>query len=181
MSSKFRIGPLKTAYKGVYFTVKKGMGIFPSGKTKPLERVFAPPWIVVFAFDEKGKMLLLREYKARRKKWVWTFPSGRVLRGSISKNAKRQLEEETGFRARKWKTFQTLDAWESIVWKRTAFLARDLVPSLLPKDEGEHIRVHYVSLEKAHRLAMEGKLANEAVTWFVLHLFQERKKVKKWL
>lgn len=177
-----KIGKYKRVFKGIYFEVRRADARFPSGKIKKIEQVEIPPWVLIFAFDEKGRVLLTREYKARQKKYFWNFPGGRVLgRKNPKLVAGIQLEEEAGVKAKEMKLFATIDFWQSIDWKRHIFIAKNLTSSRMPKDEGEDIRVYPTSVKKVFQMALSGKIENEAIVWAVIKLHREWKKVKKWL
>src|SRR5947208_5782591 len=59
---------------------------------------------VMMAVDEKGRILLVRQYRLPARQFLWELPAGRLDEGeSPLQAAKRELVEEAGVRAKKWK------------------------------------------------------------------------------
>src|ERR1700720_3894731 len=59
---------------------------------------------VIMPVDERGRILLVRQYRLPARQYLWELPAGRVDEGeSVLKAAKRELQEETGYHAKNWK------------------------------------------------------------------------------
>src|SRR5579872_5859736 len=59
---------------------------------------------VMMAVDERRRILLVRQYRLPAAKYLWELPAGKVDEGEKPlQAAKRELIEETGYRARHWK------------------------------------------------------------------------------
>src|SRR5215471_13994658 len=59
---------------------------------------------VMMPVDERGRILLVKQYRLPARQYLWELPAGRVDEGeSVLKAAKRELAEETGYRAKNWK------------------------------------------------------------------------------
>ena len=58
---------------------------------------------VMMAVDEKKRVLLVRQFRLPARQYLWELPAGRMDPGETPlKAARRELQEETGVRARKW-------------------------------------------------------------------------------
>ena len=58
---------------------------------------------VMMAVDEKKRVLLVRQYRLPAEKRMWELPAGRLDPGEKPlEAAKRELKEETGYKAAKW-------------------------------------------------------------------------------
>ena len=58
---------------------------------------------VMMAMDDKKRILLVRQYRLPAEKYMWELPAGKVDEGEKPMQAaKRELAEETGYKARKW-------------------------------------------------------------------------------
>ncbi len=59
---------------------------------------------VMMAVDEKKRILLVRQYRLPANQNLWELPAGKIDEGETAlQAAKRELIEETGMRAKKWK------------------------------------------------------------------------------
>src|SRR5947209_18629614 len=59
---------------------------------------------VILAVDEKKRILLVKQFRLPARASLWELPAGRVDQGETPlRAAKRELGEETGYRARTWK------------------------------------------------------------------------------
>src|SRR6185369_13170347 len=83
---------------------------------------------VMMAVDEKKRVLLVRQYRLPAEKYLWELPAGRLDPGETPLvAAKRELIEETGYRARTWSKLASFYASPGFVQeKMTIFLATDL-------------------------------------------------------
>src|SRR5579885_3816446 len=58
---------------------------------------------VMMAVDKKKRILLVRQYRLPADKRLWELPAGKIDPGEKPlPAAKRELAEETGYRAKKW-------------------------------------------------------------------------------
>ncbi len=59
---------------------------------------------VMLAVNKEGHVLLVRQYRMPARKHLWELPAGRLDPGETAlQAARRELKEETGYRARKWR------------------------------------------------------------------------------
>ena len=59
---------------------------------------------VMMPIDTRGRILLVRQYRLPARRYLWELPAGRMDPGETPlQAARRELAEETGLRARKWK------------------------------------------------------------------------------
>ena len=70
----------------------------------------------MMAIDEKKRILLVRQYRLPADAYLWELPAGKVDEGETPlQAAKRELIEETGYRAGKWEklvsSFPARDTW----------------------------------------------------------------------
>ena len=122
----------------------------PDGRKKTIVRGYKSDVVSILAFPSPGKILLLREYRAFDGGWVWMLPTGIVDKEKDPMEAaKRELREETGFRAGTIKHFCTGMHSETLVSLYHFYIATDLVADPLPQDDDEMIEVHEVTVEEA--------------------------------
>lgn len=94
---------------------------------------------VALPADEEGRVLLVRQYRYPARKTLWELPAGKIDPGETAlQAAKRELIEETGFRARRWKKLITYYPSPGFMQeKMSIFLAEQLVPGEAQPDHGE--------------------------------------------
>ncbi len=135
------------------------------------------------ALDERGRVLLLRQYRHPVGHLLWEVPAGlRDVAGEpLWRTAERELLEEAGYRAATWHTLLDTFQTPGISDERVrVFLARDLEP--VPAAEIDFVRVHeeadmpvvWVPLEEAVAAALAGRIHNALAVSAVLALHAAR-------
>ncbi|KKW15607.1 MAG: NTP pyrophosphohydrolases including oxidative damage repair enzyme [Parcubacteria group bacterium GW2011_GWA2_50_10b] len=175
MKNRVKVGNYKTVFKGTIYEIKQAKAVFPSGKIKTFEIASRPPSVSILAFDHKRRLLLTREYRVKYKKYLWRIPAGRVDKGEQPiKAAQRELQEETGYKARNLKLFHFTDMGQSLDWKRYTYLATGLAKSPLNGDEDEDITVVPTTLPKAYKMVKQGKIKNEGMAYLIFKLYHQK-------
>lgn len=176
---RIKVGKYKTVFKGVMFTIKQAKAVLPSGKIKILEQAVRPPTVTILAIDDKGRLLLTKEYRLKHKKYLWLLPSGKVDKGeSPFKAAQRELQEETNFKAKKLKLFHITDSGQSLGWKMYAHVATGLIPAPLKGDEDENIKIVPTSISRAFKMVIDGEIEKENIAYLIMKLYYSKKPYK---
>ena len=117
---------------------------------------------VMMPVDPKGRILLVRQYRLPARRYLWELPAGRVDPGeTVLKAARRELREETGYRARKWK--KLVSFWPSpgyVAEKMTIYLATELEAGDAMPMEDERIRTKWFAPREIERAIEAGKIAD---------------------
>ena len=124
------------------------------------ELVDHPGAVVIVPFVDKDHLLLLRQFRYAAKGDLWEIPAGTLEKGeSTLACARRELEEETGFRAGKWKLLTRFFPAPGISNERmTLYRAERLSPGKKCLDHDEWIEHEVVSLRKALQMARQGRI-----------------------
>jgi ADP-ribose pyrophosphatase len=120
-------------------------------------------------------ILLERQYRHAAGKYLWEIPAGRLEPGeSPLIAAKRELAEETGFRARRWSRLVRYYASPGFLAERMEiFLAEDLTLGATNPDEDEIIHYRFVPLSKVLNMITTNTL-EDAKTMVAVLLFEKR-------
>lgn len=120
---------------------------------------------VMMAVDEKKRILLVRQYRLPAKKYLWELPAGRVDPGeTVLKAAKRELREETGYKAKKWTKLATFYPSPGFLAEQmTIFLAQDLAEGEQEPMEDERIELQWTPAKKLDEMIGAG-LIHDAKT-----------------
>jgi ADP-ribose pyrophosphatase len=115
---------------------------------------------VMMAVDEKGRILLVRQFRLPAEKYMWELPAGKIDAGEKAlQAAKRELIEETGYRAKKWKKLTTFYASPGYVQERmTIFQATDLKAGEATPMEDERIETRWFTRKEVRKMIEEGKI-----------------------
>jgi ADP-ribose pyrophosphatase len=140
-----------------------------------------PGSAVMMAVDEKERILLVKQFRLPAEKDLWELPAGRIDEGETPlQAAKRELGEETGYKAKKW--VKLISYWASpgyVAEKMNLFLALDLTAGE-PRPMGdERIEAAWFSRKKLAKWIRTGKLEDGKTLVGYLMWLQHRKAAKK--
>jgi ADP-ribose pyrophosphatase len=115
---------------------------------------------VVMPMDERGRVLLVRQYRLPARQYMWELPAGRVDPGeTVLKAAKRELKEETGVRAKSWTKLASFFVSPGfLAEKMTVFLAQDLTEGEAENMEDERIEIDWFPSRKLDEMIGAGKI-----------------------
>src|SRR3989338_2623466 len=97
---------LKTTpvYQGKIFALKQVRKKAPDNRIFQHDIIFHPGAAVIIPELPDGRLILLRQYRTAANRVLWEFPAGTLEPGeSPLVCAKREIMEETGFKAVHWK------------------------------------------------------------------------------
>ena len=167
----------KVAYKGKVFDVYTDTIIEPGGHKNTRDVIRHNGSVVIIAVDESKNpddpdVILERQYRHAAGQFLIELPAGTRDKGEAPlAAAKREMIEETGFRAKNWtmlvKYFASpgfLGEWMQI------FVARDLRQGEAKLEADEHLEVFRMPLSEAMRMVAEGKI-HDGKTLIGLSLF----------
>src|SRR5579883_1950929 len=124
-----KITQSREAYSCKLFRVTEDKAVDPKTKFEIARSVVRHAGsAVMLATDDKKRILLVRQYRLPADKYMWELPAGKVDPGEKPLDAaKRELVEETGYKARKWEKLASFFVSPGYVEERmTIFLATKL-------------------------------------------------------
>ena len=115
---------------------------------------------VMMAVDAKNRVMLVRQYRLPANQFLWELPAGKTDDGeTVQQAAKRELIEETGLRAKKWKKLVTFFPSPGYVEeKMTIFLATELTEGESKPMEDERIETRWFTKKELRDLLTTNKI-----------------------
>lgn len=115
---------------------------------------------VVMPVDEDKRILLVRQYRLPAWQYLWELPAGRVDPGETPlQAARRELAEETGFRARKFEKLAVFYPSPGfLAEKMTIYLATGLKAGKSTPMEDERITMKWFAAKELDELIRAGKI-----------------------
>jgi ADP-ribose pyrophosphatase len=133
----------------------------------------APDWVNVVAVTEGGNIVLIHQYRHGAGEITCEIPGGTVDQGeSPLEAARRELAEETGYRAQHWEELGVVEPNPAFQTNRAfTFLAlgarRELEQHL---DANEQIEVFEYPLGEVLKLVRDGTIKHSLVVCALMHL-----------
>ena len=117
---------------------------------------------VVMALDAKKRTLLVRQYRLPAKAYLWELVAGRIDPGETAlKAAKRELIEESGLRAKKWKKLLSIFVSPGFLdEKMDIYLATDLAQGEREVIEDERIEMRWFTVKEMEKAIRKGKIVD---------------------
>ncbi len=129
----------------------------------------------VVAFEPPDRLLLVGQYRYTLDAYSWEIPEGGVPEGEdLLAGAARELAEETGYRARRWRMLARTHTSNSVTDEVGAiFLASELVPGEARPDGTEDLALRWVSVAEALAMIERGELTDALSQIGILRLALE--------
>lgn len=144
------------------FQVTMDHALDPDGFEIKRAIVQHPGSAVVMPVDDKKRILLVRQYRLPALKYLWELPAGRVDPGETPlQAAKRELAEETGYRAKKWEKLAIFYPSPGfLAEKMTIYLAHDLTEGEQKQMEDERIQTRWFTAKEIDGLIQSYKIVD---------------------
>jgi ADP-ribose pyrophosphatase len=179
---KAKLFSSRTVYRGPVFWVTNDDVQEPGGVRVRRDVVHHSGSVVILAVDESRPtphVLLERQYRHAANEYLWEIPAGRIDPGETALYAaKRELLEETGYTAKKWRRILKFYASPGFVAETmSVYLATGLRPGLAQPEADEIIHNRLVALPIALRMVLNGTIrdgkAISSILWLD-HQFREK-------
>ena len=182
-----RVLSSEVVFEGPLFRVLRDRLIEPGGIENVRDIIRHNGSVVILAIDNAKKkkdpwIVVERQYRHAANQFLWELPAGKLEPGEDAlEGAKRELEEETGYRARKWKPLVTYYASPGFLGESMiVFMAGGLVAGDAHPEEDERIELRLVKLSEVLKMIEKGEILDgktlTSVLLFARQLAAKRKK-----
>ncbi|PYZ94427.1 ADP-ribose pyrophosphatase [Salipaludibacillus keqinensis] len=165
----------KSIFKGKIIDLDVHEVLLPNGKESKREIIEHPGAVAIITFTPEGKLILVKQYRKALEKAIAEIPAGKLEKGEDPLEcAKRELEEETGVKARDWSklnSFYTSPGFANEIVH--VYLAEGLEVGIENTDEDEFVERVDVTLEEANQMILTGEI-HDAKTIYAVQYWQLR-------
>jgi ADP-ribose pyrophosphatase len=155
----------ETVFEGKVFRVVRDQVIEPSGKQVTREIVRHRGSVVILAIDNARSkrdpwVVMERQYRYAANQFLWELPAGKLEPGEEAlTGAQRELEEETGYQAKKWKLLVDYFASPGFVSESMkVFVAEGLVAGAAHPEYDEQIEIRLVKISEVLKMIAKGAI-----------------------
>lgn len=171
---KAQILKSETIYEGPAFGVRRDEVLEPTGVRTTREVVTHPGSVVVLPVLPDGRIIAIRQYRHAIRQFLWELVAGRMEPGeNPQKAAARELIEETGYRARRFRVFLDVFPTPGFLEEHMfLLLAQGLTPGEAEPEEDEKIVSHAFTRRELEQMIRERKLRDAKSIAGLLYYFR---------
>lgn len=156
---KWVVTETKNMYQSKYMTVFNDAIKLPNRSSIVYTRVELKDFCSVLPITENGKIVMIEIYRYPANYTSLEIPSGYVEQGEKPRDcAIRELEEETGYKARKLTSFGWFYPWTRSTRRAYLFIAKNLTKGRQKTEPTEQIRVRLLSIEETTNKLETGRI-----------------------
>lgn len=157
---KEKILKSEVIYEGPIFGVRRDEVLEPGGLLTTREVITHPGSVVVLPVLDDGRIVMIRQYRHATRQSLWELVAGRMDPGETPKKAAaRELMEETGYRAKRFKVFLDVFPTPGFLEERMfILLAEGLTIGEAHPEEDEKIISRAFSVKELKRWLLRGNL-----------------------
>ena len=147
-------------YEGRVFGLRRDEVVEPSGLRATREVVTHPGSVVVLPVLPDGRIVMVRQYRHATRQYLWELVAGRKEPEETPKQgAARELLEETGYRAKRFKVFLDVFPTPGFLEERMyLLLAEGLTAGEAQPEEDEKIEVRAYRVNELKQMIKSGRM-----------------------
>jgi ADP-ribose pyrophosphatase len=168
---------LETLLDAKRFRVVKHSVLRPTGETASVSYVVHPGSVAILPLVDDDHLCLIRNRRLTVGQTLIEVPAGTREPGELPlETARRELEEETGYRAAKWEELVQFYASPGILSERMhIYVARDLTPGEPRREANEEIENLVLSWDEALAMIDRGEIVDGKTIVALLLVDRSRK------
>ncbi len=155
-----RVNHRETIRRGRVFDATIENVTLPNGVTIDLDVLRHPGAAAIVPLTNNNEVVMLRQYRHAIGKMLWEIPAGTLDEAEEPQAcARRELMEETGYRADTWDDLGAVTPVAGYSDERILlYLARDLAPAEQDLDADEVLEVHTIPFERVVSMITTGEI-----------------------
>ncbi|MEO1768473.1 NUDIX hydrolase [Candidatus Enterococcus ferrettii] len=163
----------KEIFKGKIIEVVVDDVALPMGGEAKRELVFHHGGVGIIPITKENKMIMVKQFRKPLEKVVLEIPAGKIDPGEgqqPEKTARRELEEETGYRAEKLDYVAEMYLSPGFSNEKLyIYLGQQLekVENPRPQDDDEVLELYELTLEEAHQAITDGLICDAKTIYAV--------------
>jgi ADP-ribose pyrophosphatase len=132
----------------------------PDGRRVERDLVLHPGAVAILPLVDANHVCLLQNHRFIVGETLWEIPAGTLEPGEPPDHAAvRELAEETGYQAARWRKLTAFYPSPGILSERThLYVAQELTPGPTHPEPGEQLTPHVVAWSEAMAWALEGQI-----------------------
>ncbi len=165
MTERAQLISSKVVYEGPLFRILHDKMIEPGGHINERDVIRHNGSVVIMAMDNSKSrknpwIVIERQYRHAANQFLWELPAGKLEPGEDAlAGAKRELAEETGYSAKKWKPLVEYYASPGFLGESMkVFLAEGLVAGEAKPEKDERIEFRLVKLSDVLKMIDKGAI-----------------------
>jgi ADP-ribose pyrophosphatase len=164
----------KMIYQGPVFGVRRDEVLEPTGVRAIREVITHPGSVVVLPVLPDGRIILIRQYRHATRQFLWELVAGRIEPGeNPRRGAARELIEETGYRAKRFRVFLDVFPTPGFLEERMyILLAEGLTLGQAEPEEDERITLKAFTRRELESMIRRGKLRDAKSIAGILYYFR---------
>jgi ADP-ribose pyrophosphatase len=178
LAGKAQVLSSEVVYEGKLFRVLRDKLVEPGGRHSERDVIRHHGSVVILAIDKAKRkrdpwIVIERQYRHAAGQFLWELPAGKLDEGEDAlAGAQRELAEETGYSARKWKPLAEYYASPGFLGESMkVFVAEGLVAGDAHPEDDEQIDFRLVKLSEVLKMIDKGAILDgKTLTTVLLYL-----------
>ena len=142
----------------------------PNGETIRRDMILHPGAVVILPVIDREHICLLKNFRFVINETLWEVPAGTLEPGEpIEDAAKRELLEETGYQAKRWRYLNFFYASPGVLDEKLhLFVAEDLTAGPAQPEADEQLEPVTVKWDDALKMALDGTILDAKTVTAIL-------------
>jgi ADP-ribose pyrophosphatase len=150
----------RMVFRGKVFGVRRDEVLEPGRLRATREVITHPGSVVVLPVFADGRILMIRQYRHATRQYLWELVAGRIDEGeTVKEAAARELREETGYRAKRFREFLDVFPTPGFLEERMhILLAEGLTEGDAEPEADEKIISRSYEMDELKQMMKKGRL-----------------------